>query len=83
MKHIDFFLFFLLIIITLSALIKANLVFEYKKSFEYLDKIQEKISSLQNQNTKLNLEISLIKSSPYIYEKAIELGMKEPDSSDP
>ena len=47
MKHIDFFLFFLLIIITLSALIKANLVFEYKRSFEYLDKIQEKISSLK------------------------------------
>ena len=45
----------------------------------YLDNIQEKIFNLQNQNSKLNVEIALLKSSPYIYDKAIALGMTDPD----
>ena len=64
------------------ALVKVNLVFEFKRNFEHLDKVQQKISSLDNQKTKLNLEISLIKSSPFIYERAIDLGMREPESED-
>jgi hypothetical protein len=44
-----------------------------------MDSVQEKIFYLQNQNTKLKLEIALIKSSPFIYEKALEIGMKEPE----
>ena len=55
------------------------LVFEYKRNFMYLDNIQEKIFNLQNQNSKLNVEIALLKSSPYIYDKAIALGMTDPD----
>tara|TARA_Y100000817_G_scaffold68583_1_gene52163 strand:+ start:327 stop:575 length:249 start_codon:yes stop_codon:yes gene_type:complete len=79
MKLLDFFLLSLLVLVTCLALVKVNLVFEYKRNFEHLDKVHQKISSLENQNTKLNLEISLIKSSPFIYERALDLGMKEPE----
>ena len=82
MKLIDIVLIILLILATSLALVKVNLVFEYKRNFEHLDKVQQKISSLDSQRTKLNLEISLIKSSPFIYEKALDLGMKEPESVD-
>jgi len=82
MKFLDIVLLILLILATSVSLIKVNLVFEYKRNFEHLDKVQQKISSLDNQKTKLNLEISLIKSSPFIYERAIDLGMKEPESVD-
>ena len=42
--------------------------------------MQDKIFKLQNQNSKLNVEIALLKSSPYIYDKAIALGMTDPDN---
>ena len=48
----------------------------------HLDNVQEKIFRLQNQNSKLNVEIALLKSSPYIYDKAIALGMTDPDIDD-
>tara|TARA_Y100001936_G_C15868625_1_gene556384 strand:+ start:358 stop:606 length:249 start_codon:yes stop_codon:yes gene_type:complete len=82
MKLIDIFLSILFVLVVCLALVKVNLVFEFKRNFEHLDKIQQKISSLDNQKTKLNLEISLIKSSPFIYERAIDLGMREPRSED-
>ena len=82
MKLIDIILSTLFILVVCLALVKVNLVFEFKRNFEYLDKVQQKISSLDNQKTKLNLEISLIKSSPFIYERAIDLGMREPESED-
>ena len=82
MKLIDIFLSILFVLLVCLALVKVNLVFEFKRNFEHLDKIQQKISSLDNQKTKLNLEISLIKSSPFIYERAIDLGMREPKSED-
>ena len=82
MKLIDIILSTLFILVVCLALVKVNLVFEFKRNFEHLDKVQEKISSLDNQKTKLNLEISLIKSSPFIYERAIDLGMSEPKSED-
>ena len=82
MKLLDFVLLSLLVLVTCLALVKVILVFDYKRNFEHLDKVQQKISSLDNQKTKLNLEISLIKSSPFIYERAIDLGMKEPESVD-
>tara|TARA_B100000700_G_C14902764_1_gene788199 strand:- start:771 stop:1019 length:249 start_codon:yes stop_codon:yes gene_type:complete len=82
MKLIDIFLSILFVLVVCLALVKVNLVFEFKRNFEHLDKIQQKISSLDNQKTKLNLEISLIKSSPFIYERAIDLGMREPKSED-
>ena len=82
MKLIDIILTILFVLVVYLALVKVNLVFEFKRNFEYLDKVQQKISSLDNQKTKLNLEISLIKSSPFIYERPIDLGMREPESED-
>ena len=82
MKLIDIILSILFILVICLALVKVNLVFEFKRNFEHLDKAHQKISSLDNQKTKLKLEISLIKSSPFIYERAIDLGMREPKSED-
>jgi cell division protein FtsB len=58
------------------AFIKAKLVFEYKRQFLYLAQIQNEIDKLENESTKLNLELSLLKSSPYVLQSAASLGMK-------
>ena len=82
MKILDYFLsIFFLAFLALSFL-KVFLVFEYKRNFMHLDNVQEKIFKLQNQNSKLNVEIALLKSSPYIYDKALALGMTDPDIDD-
>ena len=82
MKILDYFLaLFFLAFLALSFL-KVFLVFEYKRNFMHLDNVQEKIFKLQNQNSKLNVEIALLKSSPYIYDKALTLGMIDPDIDD-
>tara|TARA_B100002051_G_scaffold92931_1_gene88814 strand:+ start:294 stop:545 length:252 start_codon:yes stop_codon:yes gene_type:complete len=82
MKILDYFLaIFFLAFLALSFL-KVFLVFEYKRNFMHLDNVQEKIFKLQNQNSKLNVEIALLKSSPYIYDKAIAIGMTDPDIDD-
>ena len=82
MKILDYFLaMFFLAFLALSFL-KVFLVFEYKRNFMHLDNVQEKIFKLQNQNSKLNVEIALLKSSPYIYDKALALGMTDPDVDD-
>ena len=82
MKILDYFLaIFFLDFLALSFL-KVFLVFEYKRNFMHLDNVQEKIFKLQNQNSKLNVEIALLKSSPYIYDKALTLGMIDPDIDD-
>tara|TARA_B100000989_G_scaffold156409_1_gene116784 strand:- start:1935 stop:2186 length:252 start_codon:yes stop_codon:yes gene_type:complete len=82
MKILDFFIvLFFLAFLSLSFL-KVFLVFEYKRNFMHLDNVQEKIFKLQNQNSKLNVEIALLKSSPYIYDKAIAIGMTDPDIDD-
>ena len=82
MKILDYFLaLFFLAFLALSFL-KVFLVFEYKRNFMHLDNVQEKIFKLQNQNSKLNVEIALLKSSPYIYDKALALGMTDPDIDD-
>ena len=82
MKILDYFLaIFFLAFLALSFL-KVFLVFEYKRNFMHLDNVQQKIFKLQNQNSKLNVEIALLKSSPYIYDKAIALGMIDPDIDD-
>ena len=49
MKLIDIILSTLFILVVCLALVKVNLVFEFKRNFEHLDKVQEKISSLGNQ----------------------------------
>jgi|TARA_B100001093_G_scaffold120737_1_gene113547 cell division protein FtsL len=79
MKIIDFSLIAVFVVLVVLSFTKVLLVFEYKRSFSHMDGVQEKIFYLQNQNTKLKLEIALIKSSPFIYEKALEIGMKEPE----
>ena len=82
MKILDYFLaIFFLAFLALSFL-KVFLVFEYKRNFMHLDNVQQKIFKLQNQNSKLNVEIALLKSSPYIYDKALTLGMIDPDIDD-
>ena len=81
MKIIDYSLVIAFFILIILSFIKVSLVFEYKRSFKHLDEVQEKIFSLQNQNTKLDVEIALIKSSPFIYEKALSIGMKDPDTN--
>ena len=81
MKILDYFLaIFFLAVLALSFL-KVFLVFEYKRNFMHLDNVQEKIFKLQNQNSKLNVEIALLKSSPYVYDKATLLGMIDPDNN--
>ena len=82
MKILDFFLILFFLAFLVLSFLKVFLVFEYKRNFMHLDNVQEKIFRLQNQNSKLNVEIALLKSSPYIYDKAIALGMTDPDIDD-
>tara|TARA_Y100001935_G_scaffold42420_1_gene34564 strand:+ start:1391 stop:1639 length:249 start_codon:yes stop_codon:yes gene_type:complete len=80
MKNTDKFVALYFFIIIVLSFIKVSLVFEYKRNFNYLDSLQEKIYILQDQNTKLDVEIALVKSSPFIYEEAINIGMVDPDA---
>ena len=82
MKILDYFLAIFFLAFLVLSFLKVILVFEYKRNFMHLDNVQEKIIKLQNQNSKLNVEIALLKSSPYIYDKALALGMTDPDIDD-
>ena len=82
MKILDYFLAISFLAFLALSFLKVFLVFEYKRNFMHLDNVQEKIFKLQNQNSKLNVEIALLKSSPYIYDKALALGMTDPDIDD-
>tara|TARA_B100001989_G_scaffold194597_1_gene143354 strand:- start:486 stop:737 length:252 start_codon:yes stop_codon:yes gene_type:complete len=82
MKILDYFLAIFFLAFLVLSFLKVFLVFEYKRNFMHLDNVQEKIIKLQNQNSKLNVEIALLKSSPYIYDKALALGMTDPDIDD-
>ena len=79
MKIIDVVIIFLSLIFLILSFLKVFLVFDYKRNYIYLDEVQTQINLLSSQNTKLKVEISLIRSSPYIYEKALEIGMIEPE----
>ena len=79
MKTIDALIIFLFLAFLFLCFLKVYLVFDYKRNFIYLDEVQTKINLLSSQNTKLKVEISLIQSPPYIYEKALEIGMIEPE----
>ena len=76
MKHTRVSFFLLMVFLGGVAFIKAKLVFEYKRQFLYLAQIQNEIDRLENENTQLNLELSLLKSSPYVSQSAARLGMK-------
>lgn len=82
MKILDYLLAIFFLAFLVLSFLKVFLVFEYKRNFMHLDNVQDKIFKLQNQNSKLNVEIALLKSSPYIYDKAIALGMTDPDIDD-
>ena len=82
MKILDFFIALIFLAFLGLSFLKVFLVFEYKRNFMHLDNVQESIFKLQNQNSKLNVEIALLKSSPYIYDKAIAIGMTDPDNDD-
>ena len=79
MKIIDAVIIFLSLIFLILSFLKVFLVFDYKRNYIYLDEVQTQVNLLSSQNTKLKVEISLIRSSPYIYEKALEIGMIEPE----
>ena len=76
MKHTRISFLILMLLLGVSAFMKAKLVFEYKRQFLYLAQIQNEIDKLENESTKLNLELSLLKSSPYVLQSAASLGMK-------
>ena len=76
MKHTRISFLILMLLLGVSAFMKAKLVFEYKRQFLYLAQIQNEIDKLENESTKLNLELSLLKSSPYVLQSATSLGMK-------
>ena len=79
MKIIDVVIIFLSLIFLILSFLKVFLVFDYKRNYIYLDEVQTQINLLSSQNTKLKVEISLIQSYRYIYEKALEIGMIEPE----
>ena len=81
MKILDCFLAIFFLAFLGLSFVKVFLVFEYKRNFMHLDNVQDKIFKLQNQNSKLNVEIALLKSSPYVYDKAMALGMIDPDTN--
>ncbi len=66
---------FLLTSISVASFIKVKLVFEYKRDFLYLAQIQKRIDSLNNENTKLKLELTLAKSS-HLLQKSNEADME-------
>ena len=66
---------FLLTSISVASFLKVKLVFEYKRDFLYLAQIQKRIDSLNNENTKLKLELTLAKSS-YLIQESNEADMK-------
>ena len=68
MKIIDAVIIFLALIFLILGFLKVFLVFDYKRNYIYLDEVQTQINLLSSQNTKLKVEISLIQSSPSIYE---------------
>ena len=78
MKIIDAVIIFLSLIFLILSFLKVFLVFDYKRNYIYLDEVQTQINLLSSQNTKLKVEISLIQSSPYNEEKALEIVMIEP-----
>ena len=82
MKHTRVSFFVLMVFLGGVAFTKSKLVFEYKRQFLYLAQIQNEIDRLENENTKLNLELSLLKSSPYVLQSAASLGMKRIEQVD-
>ena len=75
--RIKFFVFIFLVgTLALVSLVKTYLVFEYKRIFSYLSELEQKIQNYKNEQSKLNVEISIIETEIYSFNNL------NPDSQD-
>ncbi len=66
--RIKFFVFIFLVgTLALVSLVKTYLVFEYKRNFSYLSELEQKIQNYKNEQSKLNVEISIIETEIYSF----------------
>ena len=66
--RIKFFVFIFLVgTLALVSLVKTYLVFEYKRNFSYLSELEQKIQKYKNEQSKLNVEISIIETEIYSF----------------
>lgn len=71
-----FVFIFLVGTLALVSLVKTYLVFEYKRNFSYLSELEQKIQNYKNEQSKLNVEISIIETEIYSFKNI------NPDSLD-
>ena len=71
-----FVFIFLVWTLALVSLVKTYLVFEYKRNFSYLSELEQKIQNYKNEQSKLNVEISIIETEIYSFKNI------NPDSLD-
>lgn len=71
-----FIFIFLVGTLALVSLVKTYLVFEYKRNFSYLSELEQKIQNYKNEQSKLNVEISIIETEIYSFKNV------NPDSLD-
>lgn len=71
-----FVFIFLVGTLALVSLVKTYLVFEYKRNFSYLSELEQKIQNYKNEQSKLNVEISIIETEIYSFKNV------NPDSLD-
>ena len=62
-----FVFIFLVGTLALVSLVKTYLVFEYKRNFSYLSELEQKIQNYKNEQSKLNVEISIIETEIYSF----------------
>ena len=67
MKIKVFVFIFLVGTLALISLVKTYLVFEYKRNFSYLSELEQKIQIYKNEQSKLNVEISIIETEIYSF----------------
>ena len=72
MKFRDISIILLAFIVAMIASMKVFLVFDYKRDFVYLSKIQKSIDLLKNENSKLRIEYILLSNSLSIDQPAKE-----------
>ena len=66
--RIKVFVFIVLVgTLALVSLVKTYLVFEYKRNFSYLSELEQKIQNYKNEQSKLNVEISIIETEIYSF----------------
>ncbi len=67
MKIKVFVFIFLVGTLALISLVKTYLVFEYKRNFSYLSELEQKVQNYKNEQSKLNVEISIIETEIYSF----------------